>query len=114
MGDAGIRKNMQRIVWNYDNEGAVNSTFRMRYDFNASSAAQPVAYDLTSGGSVAIYGLTASKYGTAVYGSSGSPLVRQTVEGSGFTVAVRVDDTSGLLPFSLKAYQLEFTPGGRR
>ena len=59
---------------------------------------------------VAIYGLTASKYGTAVYGSSGSPLVRQTVEGSGFTVAVRVDDTSGLLPFSLKAYQLEFTP----
>jgi len=114
MGDAGIRKNMQRIVWNYDNEGAVNSTFRMRYDFNASSAAQPSAYDLTSGGSVAIYGLTASKYGTAVYGSSGSPLVRQTVEGSGFTVAVRVDDTSGLLPFSLKAYQLEFTPGGRR
>ena len=37
-------------------------------------------------------------------------LVRQTVEGSGFTVAVRVDDTLAH-PFSLKAYQLEFTPG---
>ena len=34
MGDAGIRKMMQRIIWNYDNEGAVNSNFRIRYDVN--------------------------------------------------------------------------------
>jgi len=114
MGDAGIRKNMQRIVWNYDNEGVVDSTFRIRYDFNSSETAQPTPYDLVTAGSAAIYGLTASTYGTAVYGSSGTPLVRQTVEGGGFTVGVRVDDVAGLAPFSLKAYQLEFTPGGRR
>jgi hypothetical protein len=114
MGDAGIRKLMQRIIWNYDNDGAVNSKFRIRYDFNSSDVPQPAEYDLTTGAAIALYGLTASTYGTAVYGSSGTPLVRQSVEGGGFTVAVRLDDTQGSAPISVKGYQLEFTPGGRR
>ena len=114
MGDAGIRKLMQRIIWNYDNEAAVNSKFRIRYDFNSADVPQPAEYDLTSGSAIALYGLTASTYGTAVYGSSGTPLVRQSVEGGGFTVAVRLDDTAGASPISVKGYQLEFTPGGRR
>ena len=114
MGDAGIRKMMQRIIWNYENEGTMSSKFRIRYDFLSSTAPQPPEYDLLTGGSAAIYGDPVSKYATAVYGSSGAPLVRQSVEGSGFTVGVRVDDSSGLSPFSIKGYQLEFTPGGRR
>jgi len=114
MGDAGVRKYMQRIIWNYTNEGVVDATFRVRYDFTSSSTPQPGTYDLQTGGSTAIYGLAVSTYGTAVYGSSGTPLIRQTVEGSGFSVAIRVDDSSGNPPFSIKGYQLEFTPGGRR
>ena len=114
MGDAGIRKMMQRIIWNYDNEGAVNSNFRIRYDFNSSDTPQPNSYPLNTGSAVAIYGNTASTYATAVYGSSGTPLVRQSIEGGGFTVAVRLDDVAGAAPISLKGYQLEFTPGGRR
>lgn len=114
MGDAGVRKLMQRIIWNYENEGTVDSNFRIRYDFNSSAVPQPAQYALATGGSAAIYGNEISKYGTAVYGSSGSPLIRQSVEGGGFTVGVRVDDSSGLAPFSIKGYQLEFTPGGRR
>jgi hypothetical protein len=114
MGDPGIRKMMQRIILSYDNEAAVNSSFRIRYDFGASDVPQPAQYVLTTGSSIAIYSNTASTYGTAVYGSSGSPLVRQTVEGGGFTIAVRLDDNNGAAPISLKGYQLEFTPGGRR
>ncbi len=114
MGDAGIRKMMQRIIWNYDNEGAVNSNFRIRYDFNSSETPQPNQYTLNTGAAVAIYGNPSSTYATAVYGSSGTPLVRQSVEGGGFTVAVRLDDAAGAAPISLKGYQLEFTPGGRR
>ena len=114
MGDAGIRKMMQRIIWNYDNEGAVDSNFRIRYDFNSSETPQPAQYSLNTGAAVAIYGNAASLYGTAVYGSSGTPLVRQSVEGGGFTVAVRLDDAAGAAPISIKGYQLEFTPGGRR
>jgi hypothetical protein len=114
MGDPGVRKMMQRIIWNYDNESTVDSKFRIRYDFNSSDTPQPAEYSLTAGNAIAIYGLTASTYGTAVYGSSGTPLVRQSIEGGGFTVAVRLDDTAGASPISLKGYQLEFTPGGRR
>ena len=114
MGDAGIRKMMQRIIWNYDNEGAVDSKFRIRYDFNSSDVPQPAEYDLTTGAAIALYGFTTSTYGTAVYGSSGTPLVRQSIEGGGFTVAVRLDDKAGAAPISVKGYQLEFTPGGRR
>ena len=114
MGDAGIRKMMQRIIWNYDNEGAVDSKFRIRYDFNSSAVPQPAEYDLTTGAAIAIYAFSTSTYGTAVYGSSGTPLVRQSVEGGGFTVAVRLDDKAGAAPISIKGYQLEFTPGGRR
>jgi hypothetical protein len=114
MGDPGVRKMMQRIIWNYDNESTVDSKFRIRYDFNSSETPQPAEYSLTAGNAIAIYGLTASTYGTAVYGSSGTPLVRQSIEGGGFTVAVRLDDTAGSSPISLKGYQLEFTPGGRR
>lgn len=114
MGDPGIRKMMQRIIWNYDNEGEVESNFRIRYDFNSSEIPQPASYALTTGAAIAIYSNTSSLYGTAVYGSSGTPLVRQTIEGGGFTVAVRLDDSAGRPPISIKGYQLEFTPGGRR
>lgn len=114
MGDAGIRKMMQRIIWNYDNEGAVDADFRIRYDFSSSQVPQPAQYPLTTGAAIAIYGNPASLYATAVYGSTGTPLVRQSIEGSGFTVSVRLDDKDGADPISIKGYQLEFTPGGRR
>ena len=113
MGDAGIRKLMQRIIWNYENESAVNSKFRIRYDFSSADVPQPAEYDLTSGSAIAIYGLTASTYGTAVYGSSGTPLVRQSVEGGGFTVAVRLDDTHRRSPHLNKRLPTRIYAGGQ-
>ena len=41
------------------------------------------------------------------------PIVRQSVEGSGFTVVVRLEDTSINAPITLKGFELEFTPGAR-
>jgi len=114
MGDPGIRKNMQRVIWNYENEGDVNTNFKVRYDFDSPSIPQPDPYTLSTGAGIAVYGLSASTYGTAVYGSSGANLVRQSVEGSGFTVALRVEDFSSNLPISFKGFELEFIPGGRR
>jgi hypothetical protein len=114
MGDPGIRKSLQRVIWNYQNEGNVSATFKVRYDFDSPDTPQPQAYTLSTGAGIAVYGLAASTYGTAVYGSSGANLVRQSVEGSGFTVALRVQDESNNLPISFKGYQLEFIPGGRR
>jgi hypothetical protein len=111
MGDAGIRKSMQRINLNFDTEGSVNASLFVKYDFEDASSPQPAAYTLTTQSTAAVYGT--GTYDTSVYGATGIPIVRQSVEGSGFTVVIRVEDESGNPPITLKGFELEFTPGAR-
>ena len=63
-------------------------------------------------GSGAYYGT--GKFGAAAYGQGDLPITRKSVEGSGFAVAVKITDTSTNLPWSIRGFQLEFVPGGRR
>ena len=72
----------------------------------------PSKIALPSVGGAGTYG--AAIYGSSLYDASGVPLVRQTVEGSGFAVALQIDDQNSADSFSVKGFQLEFTPGGRR
>ena len=114
LGDTGIRKLMQRVILNYEVEGTVSAQLRVRYDSDSNDVPQPTYFDIDSPGGIAIYGTSDSTYGNAVYDSSGSPLFRRAIEGSGFLIAVRVNHDSSDNPFSLHSYQLEFTAGGRR
>lgn len=112
MGDAGMRKNMQRVILNFDTEGDSDFSLTPVYDYGDTDVPQTTSYAVSvSSGSV--YG--SSVYGTALYGGTDAPLIRQTVEGSGFSVSIKIsgsstDDAS----FSIKGFQLEFTQGGRR
>ena len=113
MGDPGVRKYMQRINLNYQGEGtSVTADLAVRYDYDDQNSPQPAKISLVSGGGAAIYG--AATYNNATYNASGIPLIRQSVEGSGFAVALKIDDQSSSDAFSIKGFQLEFTPGGRR
>ena len=112
MGDAGIRKNFQRVIINYSPTGALNSDLFLRYDYESPDAARPEAYPFDSSTVVALYGT--SVYGTATYGGQSNPLTRQPVEGSGFAVAMRVVDNATSAPYTLKGFQLEFDAGARR
>ena len=113
MGDPGIRKYMQRVNLNYEGEGTnVNADLAVRYDYDDQNSPQPTKITLTSAGGAAVYG--SSTYGNSNYDSSGIPLIRQSVEGSGFAVALKIDDQNSSDAFSVKGFQLEFTPGGRR
>ena len=114
MGDPGIRKNMQKVIWNIDPGGTLSSSFLLEYDFSDDEVPQPDAYTLSVTGNIAQYGLTESTYGSAVYGSTGSDLIRQAVEGSGFTVAAKILDATNNNPISLKGFEMEFSAGGRR
>ena len=49
-----------------------------------------------------------------VFGGPSQPLVRQSVEGSGFSVALRINDGGETAPYSLKGFQLEYQVGARR
>tara|TARA_R110002153_G_scaffold77827_1_gene199573 strand:- start:197 stop:1363 length:1167 start_codon:yes stop_codon:yes gene_type:complete len=114
LGDAGIRKLMQRVILNYAVEGTIEAELRIRYDSDSIEVAQPDHLDITSPGGTAVYGAVASLYTNAVYGSSGTPVFRQSIEGSGFLISVKINHDSSLRPFTLNSYQFEFTPGGRR
>jgi len=112
MGDAGIRKNFQRVIINYAPTGTVNSDLFLRYDYESPNVPRPAAYPFDSSSVVAIYGT--SSYGTATYGGQSNPLVRQPVEGSGFALAMRVVDNATSAPYTLKGFQLEFDAAARR
>lgn len=112
MGDAGIRKVMQRVILNYAPESTISADMFLRYDYEAPSTPRPAAYPLDSSQVLAIYGV--STYGVSTYGGQRQPLVRQPVEGSGFAIAIRVNDDGVSAPYSLKGFQLEFGVGARR
>jgi len=116
LGDPGIRKSMQRVLLNYDANDSIdttNQTFQLRYNFEDTNTPQPDAYSLREGGGQNFYG--SGSYGTGIYAAeSGIPLARHSVEGSGFVVALKLNDTSSKTPISLKGYELEYVNGGRR
>ena len=116
-GDAGIRKHMQRVIINYKPEGSIDADLFVRYDYEDKNSARPAAYALDSSDVAALYGSTT--YGTGstsfgTYGGTSEPLIRQPVEGSGFAVALRVNDGGSTPPYSLKGFQLEYQVGARR
>ena len=117
-GDTGIRKHMQRVIINYKPESAIDADLLLRYDNESSDSVRPAAYPLDSAE-------VASQFGTALFSTSGAavqyvfggpsqPLVRQSVEGSGFSVALRINDGGETAPYSLKGFQLEYQVGARR
>jgi hypothetical protein len=111
-GDPGVRKSFQRVIMNYAPEGIIRSDLYLRYDYESSQSPRPEPYPIDSSRVVALYG--SSAYGTATYGGQTDPLVRQAVEGSGFSVALRVIDSGECPPYSLKGFSLEFNTAARR
>ena len=112
MGDAGIRKRFQRVIINFAPEAAVNADLFIRYDYEQGNAPRPAAYPFLNTGVLAVYGT--SLYGTATYGGNINPIIRQPIEGSGFAIALRVNDRGTSAPYSLKGFQLEFQADARR
>ena len=117
-GDTGVRKHMQRVILNFKPESAIDADLFVRYDNEASDSARPAAYPLDSSQVAAQFGSatfsTTSSAAQFVFGGPSHPLVRQSVEGSGFSVALRVKDGGQTAPYSLKGFQLEYLVGARR
>ena len=113
-GDPGIRKHMQRININYAPESTIDADMFVRYDYESQDSSRPAAYPLDTTDVAGTYGAV-SVYGNATYGGPSQPIVRKSVEGSGFAVALRVEDgATSTGPYSLKGFQMEYQLGARR
>ena len=108
IGDTGIRKSMQRILLNIEPEGELEFDLYMKYNYNNSDTPQPTAINITETSGIAAFGNSLS-----TFGSTGSPIRRKSVEGSGFAAAVHIIDSASKKPYSIRGFQLEYTPGGR-
>ena len=117
-GDTGVRKHMQRVILNYKPESAIDADLLVRYDNESVDSSRPAAYPLDTADVAALFGVssfsTSSSAVQFIFGGPSQPLVRQAVEGSGFSVVLRVNDGGETAPYSLKGFQLEYQLGARR
>jgi len=117
-GDSGIRKHMQKVIINYRPEGSVDADLIVRYDNEDKNSARPAVYPFSTDNLAASYGVAVYSTTTSaiqfVYGGGRDPLDRKSVEGSGFSVILKVEDDGVSNPYSLKGFQLEYQLGARR
>ena len=117
-GDSGIRKHMHRVILNFKPESSISADLLVRYDNENADSARPPAYSISSKDVASQFGIavfsTISSTIRNVFGGPSQPLIRQPVEGSGFSTVLRINDNGESRPYSLKGFQLEYQLGARR
>ena len=111
-GDVGTRKTLKYIRASLSPEGEVVPYLRIRYDFEDPLVPQPDDYLLENIQYPAIFGAVA--FGSATFGATNDPMVRQPVEGSGNTVSVTVYSNTISAPYSVNGLYIDYMPSGRR
>lgn len=110
--DIGEDKIIHRVLLEIDNEGTLTTDFYILYDGENVATPQPAPYTITATGGKSVYGTAV--YGTDIYDSGSTIALRQAVEGSGFTVAVKFKESASSAPYIIRGYQIEYEIGGRR
>ncbi len=114
-GDNGLRKSLYAVKANIEPEGTNNNLkLRIRYDFESTEVPQPADFDVGNLSSAAIFGASASVFGTSVFGAVVLPSKRVIVTGSGFSNNFKfsTDDTDA--SYSVNGMFVSFIAGGRR
>ena len=51
---------------------------------------------------------------TSAFGATANPLVRQAVEGSGYTLSLRIKSDDQKSPYSINGFYIDYMPSGRK
>lgn len=111
-GDIGTRKTLKYVRMSFSPEGSCQPTLRVRYDYENTDIPQPVDYTLSNIPLPAIFG--SGVFGTATFGATNDPMVRQAVEGSGNTCSFRLQSIDKNAPYSINGLYIDYMPSGRR
>ena len=111
-GDIGTRKTLKYGRISFSPEGDASPTLRVRYDYDDPNIPQPSDYTLDDIPLPAIFGNVL--FGSATFGATNDPMVRQTLEGSGNTVSFRIKSNDTNAPYVVNGIYVDYMPSGRR
>ena len=113
-GDVGTRKTLLYTRLSITPEGDSQPTLRVRYDYEDTNIPQPGDYELSTIPLPAIFGESSSTFGTATFGASNEPMIRQAVQGSGNTCSFKVFSDDQKAPYAINGFYVDYVPSGRR
>lgn len=115
INDPRLRKTFYKLFLYLDPKGSVSFETNLKLDFDDSGIVQPETISISNtSGTVAFYGDSTAKYGTALYGGKLKNVYETQVIGSGFAVSLQFTSNNTTPAFSLDAATLEFATFDRR
>jgi len=84
----------------------------MFFDYGSTGILQPPEYDLGPVPLPSDFGV--ALFGSAVFGASRDPMIRQTAEGSANSISIRVRSEDTKAPYSINGFYIDYMPSGRR
>ena len=113
-GDLGTLKTLKYVKLSITPEGTVDTTLRIRYNFDDLNSPQPSDYSLSipkpSLFGTAVFGATAAHK----FGAASDPITRQVIEGSGHSNYFRVFSDNQNSPYTVNGLYIDYTPSGRQ
>lgn len=111
-GDVGTRKTLKYARVSFSPEGAVEPSFRVRYDYEDPDIPQPEPFAVTSIALPAIFGTSA--FNAVTFGATTDPMERITLEGSGNTCSFRITSEDQKSAYAVNGLYIDYMPSGRR
>ena len=113
-GDLGTLKTLKYVKLSITPEGTVDTTLRIRYNFDDLDSPQPSDYSLSipkpSLFGTAVFGATAAHK----FGAASDPITRQVIEGSGHSNYFRVFSDNQNSPYTVNGLYIDYVPSGRK
>ena len=113
-GDLGTLKTLKYVKLSITPEGTVDTTLRIRYNFDDLNSPKPSDYSLSipkpSLFGTAVFGATAAHK----FGAASDPITRQVVEGSGHSNYFRVFSDNQNSPYTVNGIYIDYAPSGRQ
>jgi hypothetical protein len=111
-GDLGVRKTLHYFNLALTNEGQVDLSMQVVFDFADRQTTQPPPVAISITGAPAIFGV--AEFGAADFGDVSSPLRRTPLQGSGHSMSFKFYSKGQLPPHTIHGYHVEIMPSGRK
>ena len=111
-GDVGTRKTLKYARVSFSPEGAVEPSFRVRYDYEDPQIPLPEPFAVSTIALPAIFG--SSAFNAVTFGATSDPMERITLEGSGNTCSFRITSDDQKSAYAVNGLYIDYMPSGRR